>query len=71
MPVQGRLPPSLDTDLPAKSSQFSLGRPTKLDKIKNLYVEAFVAAIIRRSDLFDMRRELMHQQAGHLARKVS
>lgn len=31
--------PNLQGDLPAESSQYSPRRPTKLDKIKNLYAE--------------------------------
>ena len=41
----GRLTDSLDKNLPAKSSQFSLVRPTRLDKIKNLHVEVQVGAL--------------------------
>ena len=47
---RGRLSKSLDKDLPAESSQFSLTRPTRLDEIKDLHVEIKAGGVEGPSD---------------------
>ena len=42
---------SLDDDFPAKSSRFSLGRPTTLDKIKNFHIVLQVSSVVASSVL--------------------